>query len=116
MRVQRHGFSLLFSDVLYWQLPCALVIFSFVIRFLPGLHVATSEQTFRYHDIFILSEHLSILLAGAGLAFMLELSEFFLVSLRSGLTLSIAGIVKVVHVILLMNTNQMRTFNVIHTG
>lgn len=60
-----------------------------------GVTIATSEHAFGYHDGALLKRNLFMLLIGAVLAFMLELSEFLVVSHSSGLTLAIAGIFKV---------------------
>lgn len=60
-----------------------------------GLNVATSEYAFGYKDAKLLASNMVLLMAGALIAFMLELSEFLVVSHSSGLTLSVAGIFKV---------------------
>jgi len=60
-----------------------------------GLHVATSEHAFGYQDSSLLCQNLLLLSLGAALAFMLEMSEFLVVSQASSLTLSVAGIFKV---------------------
>lgn len=83
-----------------------------------GLKVSTSEHTFGFHDNRLLAVHLSVLFAGAVLAFALEFTEFLLVSRSSGLTLSIAGIFKEIIVLSLafvFNGDAMRmtTVNVI---
>jgi len=61
----------------------------------PGIYVATSEHAFGYQDSNLLCNNLLLLALGAGLAFMLEMSEFLVVSYASSLSLSIAGIFKV---------------------
>jgi len=63
--------------------------------FYLGLSLSTSKYTFAFRDSGLLAVHLLILFAGAILAFMLEFTEFLLVSHTSGLTLSVAGIFKV---------------------
>lgn len=60
-----------------------------------GVTIATSEHAFGYLDGMLLTRNLMLLFVGAFLAFMLELSEFLVVSHSSGLTLAIAGIFKV---------------------
>lgn len=57
--------------------------------------MATSIDTFRFKQLPVLAQHLAILGVGAFLAFMLELSEFLLVSRTSSITLSLSGIFKV---------------------
>lgn len=81
-----------------------------------GLRLATSEQAFGFHDARVLAPHLLMLFAGAFLAFLLELSEFLLVSHSSSLTLSVAGIFKEVLTLslaALINGDRMNTINVI---
>ncbi|XP_068120496.1 solute carrier family 35 member C2 isoform X2 [Hyperolius riggenbachi] len=68
---------------------------------IEGLHVATSQQLFRYDDVQDLFVILAALGAGGLLAFGLGYSEFLLVSKTSSLTLSIAGIFKELCVLLL---------------
>jgi len=63
---------------------------------IKGVYLATSEHGFAFQDGYVLLRNLLILLFGASLAFMLELSEFLVVSHASGITLSIAGILKVI--------------------
>lgn len=59
-----------------------------------GLSLSTSKYAFAFRDSDLLAIHLLILFAGAFLAFMLEFTEFLLVSHTSSLTLSVAGIFK----------------------
>jgi len=66
-----------------------------------GLYVATSEHAFGYQDGSLLCQNLLLLSLGAVLAFMLEMSEFLVVSYASSLTLSVAGILKVHYLILM---------------
>ena len=67
---------------------------------LLGIHVATSEHAFGYQDTSLLCQNLLLLSLGAMLAFMLEMSEFLVVSYASSLTLSVAGIFKVQYLML----------------
>nr|XP_012598435.1 solute carrier family 35 member C2 isoform X1 [Microcebus murinus]XP_012598436.1 solute carrier family 35 member C2 isoform X1 [Microcebus murinus]XP_012598437.1 solute carrier family 35 member C2 isoform X1 [Microcebus murinus] len=60
-----------------------------------GLHLSTSEKIFRFQDTGLLLRVLGSLFLGGILAFGLGFSEFLLVSRTSSLTLSIAGIFKV---------------------
>lgn len=68
---------------------------------IEGLHMSTSQQLFRYHDINESLVLFGTLGLGGLLAFGLGYSEFLLVSKTSGLTLSIAGIFKELCVLLL---------------
>ena len=65
------------------------------VSYLLGVYLATSENGFAFQDGYVLLRNLCLLLFGALLAFMLELSEFLVVSHASSLTLSVAGIFKV---------------------
>ena len=62
---------------------------------ISGVHFATSKHTFGYDETGVMLKTMAIILAGAMLGFMLEMSEFLLLSYTSGLTLTMAGIVKV---------------------
>jgi len=73
-------------------LPCAVKIDCAVWT---GLYVATSEHAFGYQDSALLFQNLLLLSFGATLAFMLEMSEFLVVSYASSLSFSVAGIFKV---------------------
>jgi len=66
-----------------------------LVVYRTGVGIATSEAAFGFHDSGVLAQNLVLLLSGALLAFMLELSEFLVVCHSSGLTLSVAGIFKV---------------------
>jgi len=69
---------------------------------LSGIYVATSEHAFGYQDGNLLCRNLLLLSLGAVLAFMLEMSEFLVLSYASSLSLSVAGIFKVYY---MSNTN-----------
>ena len=62
-----------------------------------GPMLASTELVFRFNDVGLLAKNMGLVLVGAVLAFFLEFSEFLLVSNTSSLTLSIAGIFKVMH-------------------
>jgi hypothetical protein len=59
------------------------------------MFVATTQQLFGAEDLHVVLKNFGLLLIGAMLAFLLEISEYLLVSYTSGLTLCIAGIFKV---------------------
>ena len=62
---------------------------------ISGVHFVTSKHTFGYTDSSVMIKTVGIIMLGAMLGFMLELSEFLLLSFTSGLTLIIAGVIKV---------------------
>lgn len=68
-----------------------------VLCLIAGIYVATSEHAFGFHDGHLLCRNLLLLSFGAVLAFLLEMSEFLVVSYASSLTLSVAGIFKVLY-------------------
>ncbi|ESN90307.1 hypothetical protein HELRODRAFT_165959 [Helobdella robusta] len=81
-----------------------------------AMKLATSEQAFAFQDEHQVIFNMGILLFGAVLAFMLEYSEFMVVSQSSGLTLSIAGIFKEVLTLLLaafINGDEMSLVNAV---
>lgn len=60
-----------------------------------GTNVGTSVLVFRASDWFEFGWSVIYILPAAGLAFMLGVSEYLLVYHTSGLTLSVAGVLKV---------------------
>lgn len=79
-----------------------------------GIQIATTDQFFRFTEYSILFRNLGLVFLGACLAFMLEFSEFLLVSQTSSLTLSISGIVKELCTLLLahvFNGDKMNAVN-----
>ncbi|XP_053309370.1 solute carrier family 35 member C2 isoform X2 [Spea bombifrons] len=88
-------------DTMYHLQPVMFLSLFPLFVGIEGLHVSTSEQLFRYHDVNRLLVLLSALCAGGLLAFGLGYSEFLLVSRTSSLTLSIAGIFKELCILLL---------------
>ncbi|XP_077504019.1 solute carrier family 35 member C2 isoform X2 [Amblyomma americanum] len=67
-------------------LPLAIVF--------EGIPIATSEKVFRFRDAEVVLRTCKYVLAGSLLAFLMELSEYLLLTYTSSLTLSIAGIIK----------------------
>ncbi|XP_048244686.1 solute carrier family 35 member C2-like isoform X1 [Haliotis rufescens] len=81
-------------DMMYHVQPWMIVgLFPLSAAF-EGMEVATREEFFRCEDLGMFMTTAGLLLAGASLAFMLEFSEFLLLSQTSSLTLSLSGIVK----------------------
>src|SRR6218665_4192316 len=89
------GFPYFDDDALTHHSSHILGTPDFVYLHIVGVTIATSEHAFGYLDGMLLTRNLMLLFVGAFLAFMLELSEFLVVSHSSGLTLAIAGIFKV---------------------
>jgi solute carrier family 35 protein C2 len=82
-------------DMIYYLQPfmmMALFPLAFWLEILPFLQGDLLPQIFEHTDIFW--EKTAYVLIGAVLAFLLELSEYLLLSFTSSLTLSIAGIFK----------------------
>lgn len=115
--LQRHEIGLANPlDAMYHLQPWMIISLLPLSAGFEGVTIATSEHAFGYHDAALLKSNLFMLLIGALLAFMLELSEFLVVSHSSGLTLAIAGIFKEVIMLLLaavINGDQMNMVNVI---
>ncbi|KAL1428917.1 hypothetical protein MTO96_016667 [Rhipicephalus appendiculatus] len=61
-----------------------------------GIPIATSEKVFRFRDAEVVLRTSKYVLAGSLLAFLMELSEYLLLTYTSSLTLSIAGIIKAI--------------------
>ncbi|KAL4234553.1 hypothetical protein ACF0H5_006194 [Mactra antiquata] len=101
-------------DTMYHIQPWMIVgLFPLSIAF-EGVPLATTDQFFRFYEYDILFRNLGLVLLGACLAFMLEFSEFLLLSQTSSLTLSISGIFKELCTLILahiFNHDQMNTVN-----
>merc|ERR1719228_2249427 len=67
-------------------LPFALVF--------EGTRISSSIAVFRFQEPLVFFHTLSLVGFGGCIAFVMEVAEFLLVSYTSGLTLSVAGIVK----------------------
>ena len=61
---------------------------------MEGIPVSSSSHYFGFYDTSTLLHSVGLIMIGAGLSFVLEISEFLLVGYTSSLTLSIAGIFK----------------------
>lgn len=59
-----------------------------------GIPIATTEKVFRYKELHVVLATLGYILIGSFLAFLMELSEYLLLTYTSSLTLSIAGVFK----------------------
>jgi solute carrier family 35 protein C2 len=63
--------------------------------YVEGVTITTTDKFFRNDDLLMLSYNALWILVGAFLAFLLESSEYLVVSYTSSLTLSVSGIFKV---------------------
>ncbi|XP_022249758.1 solute carrier family 35 member C2-like isoform X2 [Limulus polyphemus] len=84
-----------------------------------GLPIATSEKVFRFRDTDVLLSTCVRILIGATIAFLMEVSEYLLLTYTSSLTLSIAGILKEVCTLYLAvsyNGDKMTTLNILGLG
>lgn len=102
-------------DMVYHVQPWMIVsILPLAISF-EGLALVTNCKFFRYHDVVAVAVTLLQIVAGAVLAFCMEVAEFLVVTHTSSLTLSVAGIFKeVCTLILAVETgDQMNIINAI---
>ncbi|XP_060567318.1 solute carrier family 35 member C2-like [Ruditapes philippinarum] len=81
-------------DMMYHIQPWMIVGLLPLSAAFEGVSIATTDNFFRFTEYSILFRNLGLVLFGACLAFMLEFSEFLLLSQTSSLTLSISGIFK----------------------
>merc|ERR1719351_137246 len=81
-------------DMVYHVQPTMLLaLLPFAIGF-EGTRVATSISLMRFSSLSSFIQTVSLVAVGGFIAFLMECAEFLLVSYTSGLTLSVAGIVK----------------------
>eukprot|EP00731_Ephydatia_muelleri_P026400 Em0018g500a len=90
-------------DMLYHLLPVMALTLLPLALTIDGVHIGTSELVFRASNSNVFSVTMVIILGSTVLAFFLNVSEFLLVYHTSGITLSIAGIVKEI-IILTLST------------
>ncbi|XP_064640979.1 solute carrier family 35 member C2-like isoform X2 [Lineus longissimus] len=81
-------------DMIYHVQPWMILALLPLSVYFEGMFVATTQTLFGAEDLHVVLKNFGLLLIGALLAFMLEISEYLLVSFTSGLTLCIAGIFK----------------------
>jgi hypothetical protein len=94
--------------MILFLLPLALAI--------EGKSLYNSKELVRSQESEVLIENAFAILIGAGLAFVLEVSEYLVVTYTSSLTLSISGIFKEVCVIYLaveINNNKLTPLNTV---
>jgi len=81
-------------DLIYHVQPIMILcLLPFAISF-EGTRISASIAVFRFKEISVLLNTLTLVGFGGLIAFCMEVAEFLLVSYTSGLTLSVAGIVK----------------------
>ncbi|XP_077982646.1 solute carrier family 35 member C2-like isoform X1 [Glandiceps talaboti] len=91
-------------DTVYHLQPCMIAgLLPLAIAF-EGVHMATTEQFLGFTKSADFAVTMAKLSVGAVLAFMLGVSEYWLVAQTSGLTLSIAGIFKEICILYLATT------------
>ncbi|XP_013406174.1 solute carrier family 35 member C2-like [Lingula anatina] len=88
-------------DMMYHIQPWMIIGLLPLSSYVEGVPLASSHHLFRFHEISEIFTSAGIVIGGAFLAFMLEFSEFLLLSRTSGLTLSISGIFKEICTIVL---------------
>ncbi|XP_005092130.1 solute carrier family 35 member C2 [Aplysia californica] len=81
-------------DMMYHIQPWMILALFPLSAGMEGVSVSSSSHYFGFYDWSTLMSSLGMIMIGAGLSFMLELSEFLLVCHTSSLTLSISGIFK----------------------
>ena len=81
-------------DMIYHVQPVMIIVLlPFAVAF-EGVKISSSLALFRYEDSLLFLTTLMRVVAGGLIAFFMEVAEYLLVSYTSGLTLSVAGIVK----------------------
>ena len=81
-------------DLVYHVQPIMIIcLLPFAVAF-EGTRISSSISVFRFQDFSVFVNTLTLIGFGGLIAFCMEVAEFLLVSYTSGLTLSVAGIVK----------------------
>jgi len=81
-------------DMIYHVQPVMIIVLvPFAVAF-EGTRIASSISVFRFQDSYVFFHTVTLVCTGGMIAFCMEAAEFLLVSYTSGLTLSVAGIVK----------------------
>ena len=86
-------------DMMYHIQPGMILALLPLAVYVEGVEVITTDKFFRTTDIYSFFNHTILIILGSFIAFLLESSEFLVVSHTSSLTLSISGIFKVVLVV-----------------
>ena len=81
-------------DMIYHVQPVMIIVLlPFAVAF-EGVRISTSLTMFRFEDTGLFLGTVTRVVFGGIIAFFMEVAEYLLVSYTSGLTLSVAGIVK----------------------
>lgn len=103
-------------DMIYHIQPwMILTLLPFAFAF-EGLDLALTKHVFRYEDLHDVLMTVMQVLVGSLMAFLMEVTEFLLVSLTSSLTLSVSGIIKEVVTLILaivVTHDELSTINTI---
>jgi solute carrier family 35, member C2 len=84
-------------DMIYHMQPwMAVSLIPFVVA-IEGVTLASTYQAFRFEHWSQVAHSVFGVLFGAVIAFLMEIAEFLLLMITSSLTLSIAGIFKVIY-------------------
>ena len=81
-------------DMIYHVQPVMIIVLlPFTLAF-EGVKISSSSAFFRFEDSMLFLTTMGRVCVGGIIAFFMEVAEYLLVSFTSGLTLSVAGIVK----------------------
>jgi len=93
MQKSQFGLSNPIDMVYHVQPLMILCLLPFAVAF-EGTRISASIAVFRFQETFVFFHTLALIGTGGVIAFGMEVAEFLLVSYTSGLTLSVAGIIK----------------------
>lgn len=100
-------------DMMYHIQPGMIIVLLPLAVKVEGVSFLTTDKFFRNSDISSLAYNSLLILLGSLLAFLLESSEYLVVSHTSSLTLSISGIFKVVLLFKKKKTPKLFQFNIV---
>jgi len=96
MQKSKLGLSNPLDMIFHIQPLMIITLLPFSIGF-EGVHFTASENTFRFdEDYTLVIQSFSLMIVGGVIAFIMESSEYLLVTYSSSLTLSIVGVGKVI--------------------
>ncbi|KAH3775936.1 hypothetical protein DPMN_177346 [Dreissena polymorpha] len=101
-------------DTMYHIQPWMIVGLIPLSAGFEGIPLSTTDQFFRFSEYGVLLRNCGLVLLGALLAFMLEFSEYLLLSQTSSLTLSISGIFKEVCTLYIAHKVNGDTMNMVN--
>jgi solute carrier family 35 protein C2 len=103
-------------DMIFHIQPAMIVFLLPLALFVEGKSLMNSDKFFQSTDMDELANNMFAILIGAALAFVLEASEYLVVTFTSSLTFSISGILKEVFQVYLaveLNNNKLTTVNTV---